>query len=258
MKPLTTPFFNAQTYADLARIVFSSDRPWPGYEPEVIEVPNGDGRPDVGKRYGHIQDRDVAEAWRRWQGCKDRGQEQYFVSPDLKEMLTKHKGDAISVQAFRPCLGADIEFLDLALTVAHSRALQVAEELGVPDEFMPLKRYGALRLVEYPAGVGGELHKDFDLFTIHLYRNEWLGFRYENHEDENTRAIDQIHPGMHLGELAEAIGLGPATPHFVRPLDVPQHAIVYFAIPDHSARLDNGPSVGEWLAERMSRSRVYR
>jgi hypothetical protein len=74
-----------------------------------------------------------------------------------------------------------------------------------------------------------------------------------------------LNRGLHLGELGEAIGLGRATRHSVLPSAYPQHSIVYFAIPDHEARVpgtysaenpDVEMTVREWLNERMARSRT--
>jgi hypothetical protein len=71
-------------------------------------------------------------------------------------------------------------------------------------------------------------------------------------------SLDKVWPGLHLGEMAEVAGIGKATRHEVAPCDHPQHAIVYFAIPDHHEYLKPGVRVGSWLEERMSRSRIYR
>jgi hypothetical protein len=127
---------------------------------------------------------------------------------------------------------------------AHARALQVAHDLGVPDAFLPSFEHGALRVLEYPPGARGHMHTDFDLFTLNLYRNV-------------------PNPGLpaglvHMGELGELIGgLGPATPHDIHPMAEVQHSIVYFAIPDHEAVLPGADvTVGEWIKERIARSRV--
>jgi hypothetical protein len=43
---------NHSDYGVLHEYVFSAG--YPGYKPEVVEAPNGDGRLDTGKRYAHI------------------------------------------------------------------------------------------------------------------------------------------------------------------------------------------------------------
>lgn len=67
-----------------------------------------------------------------------------------------------------------------------------------------------------------------------------------------------------LGEIGELIGLGKAPLHSVVPQPVSQYSIVYFAMPAHSAQfntVDGGVlqrgTVGEWLKERIARSRTY-
>jgi hypothetical protein len=76
----------------------------------------------------------------------------------------------------------------------------------------------------------------------------------------------KIDPHLHIGELGELVGLGPATPHKVVPRPYVQRSIVYFAMSDHEMRLPIGNTrredggrmtVGEWLKERMARSRKY-
>lgn len=97
----------------------------------------------------------------------------------------------------------------------------------------------ALRVLYYPAGEGSAEHTDFDLCTLNCFRSFDLGF-----------------PEMHIGEIGEMLGMGPAMPHSVPALDVPQFSIVFFGIPQHGLRLPDGRTVGEYLSERVSRSRV--
>lgn len=97
---------------------------------------------------------------------------------------------------------------------------------------------------------------------------------YEKHDVKHAigggRAeAEAISPGLHIGEIGELVGLGPATPHRVPARPYAQKSIVYFAMPDHAAQLPgtgaggfppqyvgaNGPTVGEWLRERIARSR---
>jgi hypothetical protein len=124
---------------------------------------------------------------------------------------------------------------------AHREALLFACKRNVPEPFWPSYEYGALRVLEYPVGATSALHTDFDLFTLNLYRNV---------------ANDGLPYGeVHMGELGELLGLGHACPHAVRPMNVIQQAIVYFAIPSHDAVLPSGQSVGAWIQDRLARSR---
>lgn len=207
--------FGPTDYAILNEIVFAGD--YSGYKPEVREAPNGDGKIDSAKRYAHIAE--------------------------------KYLGDQ----------GAWVDsYLRLFLRDAHREALRVAKSLGVPSAFMPDIRYGALRVLEYPVGAGSAEHTDFDLFTILCYRNDAesdsSGLSFEETLAETVR-LSGISHGLHMGEIGEIVGLGRATPHAVDGRDYVQHSIVYFAIPDHAAVLPTGVTVGEWIAERIARSR---
>jgi hypothetical protein len=140
---------------------------------------------------------------------------------------------------------------------AHETALLMAAMSGVPADFMPDIRYGALRVLDYPTGAGSNRHQDFDLFTVMCYRDQPDLFQSDEVESgpciEKMRKINQQ---AHLGELGTEIGLGPATPHWVLPGQSRQRSIVYFAIPNHEAILPSGVSVRDWLNERMARSRT--
>lgn len=206
--------FTEDDYLALHSIVFSGS--YPGYRPDVKELPNGDGKVDGDKRYAHIA-------------------EKYLAVFD----------DA-----------ACARFLSGFLDRSHEESLRVARELGVPAAFMPRREYGALRVLEYPAEAGGHRHTDFDLFTMLMYRSPRTHLRLVG-EYGRRAALDAVHDGLHIGEIGEIIGLGPATPHEVVPSVEPQYSIVYFAIPDHAALLPSGVAVGDWIAERMSRSRTY-
>ncbi len=202
--------FTAADYAVLHALVFRSD--YPGYKPDVIESPNGDAAAlDAGKRYAHVATKYL-----------DQLPEDTGMYPHNRKHL-----------------------LHNALHYAWRHALKVADSLCVPYEFMPSYAHGALRVLEYPAGEGGHVHTDFDLFALNLYRNV-------------------ANPGLstlggreyHMGEIGAMLpGLGAAEPHHVTPLSVAQHSLIYFAIPDHAAVLPSGETVGEWLQERISRSR---
>jgi len=145
------------------------------------------------------------------------------------------------------------------LELAHYEALKAARAMALPHEFYPKVEFGALRILEYPAGATSNRHEDFDLFTLMLHRDQPEKFRMDDAcSSPALVALQGVNRQGHLGEIAEELWLGPATPHWVEASDVPQHSIVYFAIPDHAARLPSGITVGEWLAERLARSRVYR
>ncbi len=125
-------------------------------------------------------------------------------------------------------------------------------------------------------GAGTVEHTDFDLFTIVLWRSHPAdllrdlvpGGAIPGGHERRAHA-EALSPGLHIGELGELVGLGPATPHRVPARPYAQKSIVYFAIPDHAATLPEpytfpgrdgrGPvtvySVGGWLRERIARSR---
>jgi hypothetical protein len=195
--------FNSRQYSELHSLVFRPDYPdYPGYKPDVVESPNGDGVRDSGKRFGHIAMKYLHQA-----------------------------------EVFTDATATMMEYL----RVAHGRAYSIAVQLGVPREFMPSFEHGCLRVLEYPVGTNSAIHTDFDLFTINCYRNQYnagLG------DDE-----------VHMGEIGELIGMGPALRHHVVPSARVQHSIVYFAEPSHDAVLPSGVTVGEWLADRVKRSR---
>lgn len=149
---------------------------------------------------------------------------------------------------------------------AHELALEVARALGVPAELTPRFTECALRVLEYPSGVGGHKHTDFDLFTLSLYRSEPARLKLDQDspvEGWLDRARD-LSPGLHIGELGELVGLGEATRHHVEPSTETQYSIVYFALPSPDAVVATGSplygsvplTAGAWLAERYARSRV--
>lgn len=225
---------NQQQYQQLVDIVFRLDtdgKPtYPGYRPEVREIPHGDGKVDAEKRYAHV--------------------------------ATKYLAEASATLAKR-----QFGFLWDVLDDAHRLSLSVADELRVPAALGPVFSKGALRVLEYPVGATSNLHTDFDLFTLMIFRDQPECFvAHEPRRDDpggwtrerirNVREARKLNAQLHIGELGELIGLGPATPHEVIASDKPQHAIVYFAIPDHAAVLPTGQTVGEWLKERMARSRM--
>lgn len=210
--------FSSVEYEVLHDLVFSGV--YPGYRPAVAEAPNGDGHVDREKRYAHIALKYIAE---------------YPGSAEQRGLLQG------------------------MLTLAHAQAECVAEALGCPAAFLPDVRYGALRVLEYPEGAGSNRHTDFDLFTLHLYKSRTHGFQRPYNGGKpigNANAI-ALNPGLHVGEIGELVGLGAATPHYVDPAPAGgSYSIVYFAIPDHTAVLPSGQTVGAWIAERIARSRI--
>ncbi len=219
--------FNERDYERLATLFRCGEdwKPYPGYRPKVVEAPNGDGNIDAGKRYLHVALKYNPPKW-------------------------------------------ELNYL----ARAHFEACRVAELLGVKAPYYPRVADATLRVIDYPAGSGSAEHKDFDLFTILLWRSHpedlqrtptpGLTSVYCTQHEEAER----LNPGLHIGELGELVGLGPATPHRVPARPYPQQSIVYFAMPDHSARLpafaedvetgaEFSPTVGEWLKERLDRSR---
>lgn len=214
--------FNDTAYAMLAEIVFRHD--YPGYANArgVVEAPNGDGKLDVEKHYSHISLKNLAAYTRATYQDRDR--------------------------------------LSVALIRAHGVAEACAEVLDVPAALRPDIRYGALRVLRYPVGTTSALHTDFDLFTCHMYQSTRYGFMatHAGPYSEGFLRAQEINPRIHLGEIGELAGLGPATPHEVEAQTEERHAIVYFAIPNHDALLPNGVTVGAWLAERYARSRAAR
>jgi len=212
--------FDRYTYNALHAAVFRPD--YPGWKPDVVEAPNGDGRLDMHKRYAHV----ATKYLRAWAPSSRRDRA-------LKDLLSE------------------------TLCEAFQHAWIVARRLGVTEAYLPDLDACALRVLEYPPGVGGESHTDFDLFTTLCYRDDPAGLVRTQAPGADLDAFD---PGLHIGEIGELVGLGPATPHYVRLLDKPQRSIVFFALPSHDAVLSGEPggwlTVGGWLAERMARSRV--
>jgi hypothetical protein len=232
--------FTANEYKALHALAFSDQNP--GYRPEVKEIPNGDGAIDQEKRYAHV-------AWK-------------YI-----DLMPR---------------GFAREFFESALYCAHQTAHMVASALEVPKAFWPDVRFSALRVLEYPIGAGSAQHTDFDLFTCLLYRSTaglgdddpliFIAPEGEQEDSKRWRRQQKIHRGLHVGELGELIGLGPADAHAVLAHDEVQHSIVYFAIPDHAAVLPgrdrnnpttyehtpgNPATVGAWISERIARSRKY-
>lgn len=199
--------FTESDYDTLAAIVFRPDYPGNPASRGVVEAPNGDSRVDAQKRYSHVAMKYL-----------DGGPQTHHLT--LQDFILLHS----------------------AHEKAFLQARRIAAQLNVSFGFLPHSQFGALRVLEYPEGVGGHVHTDFDLFAVNLWRNV-------------------PNPGLggskyHIGEIGELVGLGPAEPHYVAPLPVVQKSLVYFCIPSHDAILPSGITVGAWLSERIARSRV--
>lgn len=236
----TTQLFPASEYAHLHSLVFRSD--YPGYKPNVVESPAGDGVKDTEKRYAHVS-------------------EKYINTP---QYLMRNPEEYVALN----------DYLDRA----HDLAMQVAITIGVPREFWPVKKYSALRVLEYNAEATTTPHTDFDLFTLMCYRNlpqyfnklERSDIGWDDAQKHLQRCYNsavalenasQFNTQIHFGELLEEIDPNRyvATKHEVVASGGPwQYSVVYFAIPDHEAVLPSGVTVGKWLEERISRSRYER
>lgn len=241
MTESTKQLFTASDYAKLHSLVFQPD--YSGYKPNVVEAPNGDGNKDVLKRYAHIAEK--------------------YLTP-ISECFDHN--------ALTPChLERDVQ-LNRYLDKAHALSLEVAIFIGVPQPFWPVRKYSALRVLEYDANATTAPHTDFDLFTLMLYRNLPEYFNYlsrplspdidqsmkQVHAEHSLHLGQQLNSQIHFGEILEEIDSSTflATKHQVIASGGPwQYSCVYFAIPNWSAVLPSGLTVGAWLDERIKRSR---
>jgi hypothetical protein len=215
--------FTPLDYVNAHRAGFSLDsegRPqWPGYTPQVKEIPNGDGRVDSEKRYFHVK----AVHFDRF---KD--------------------GD------FGPFTERQLEHLWMLFNNGFARATEAAVLLGIPPEFWPAQEACALRVLEYGPGAGSAEHTDFCSHTVNCFRSD-SDFETCLETIEGDEPLDDVH----CGELLSLMGLPyKSTLHRVNPSPLAQFSIVFFALPKHSAVLPSGVTVGAWLAERYRRSRV--
>jgi hypothetical protein len=283
--------------------------PYPGYKPEVREAPNGDAKecpacggscrfdPSTFDHHALSEDCPICNGTGRVPNVDAEGPHKWRVRPGkepahLRPYECALCGTTNIKDDGRPgtsgvCPGAPAKrYLHVApkydppawamayLARAHYEACRVAEALNVPAAYYPRVADGTLRVLEYPPGAGTVEHKDFDLFTIVLWRSTPEDLeRRDAYEDGGMgvypERLDTVSPGLHIGELGELVGLGPATPHRVPARPYAQKSILYFAMPDHGARLPNryapgwiagdpcgGETVGEWLDKRKSASRV--
>lgn len=235
--------FDHQTFDALRTIVFRLNADgtpaYPGYKPEVVEAPNGDGKLDREKRYAHVATK--------------------YLRGMAKAEFERDGGTLWS-----------------ALDVCHAEATRVHRALGLPATWAPDIDASALRILEYPPGATSAKHTDFDLFTLIAYRDPYPGGlvidRSTRSPGDREWGVSAQWPGIHYGELYELGGFGVATPHEVLPTTrgrgfltevAWQYSAVYFALPRHDLELPGvdgapGETVGAWLAERYARSRVPR
>lgn len=268
--------FTAQDYRIISEIVFDTECKYPGYRPNVVESPNGDGYWDGDKRYAHIAYKylDEYKEVLNERKCKSLGIP-YYSKEELNKLRTlDSKTYYTYIEKYMSVL-TDVSYMCTLrdyLTKANDKAIEVAIELGIPKEFWPDVRYGALRILEYPPGAVTNPHKDFDLFTLMCYRNIPENFNYiiEGTEDDpqiyksdgtHDRLLTEaqkLNHQIHFGEILEMVmPIYKANMHEVvaDPFKRTQYSIVYFSIPDHSIKLPTGETVKEWLDERLSRSR---
>lgn len=150
------------------------------------------------------------------------------------------------------------DFVWHAYVRARGQATALCMALGLED-WLPGPD-STLRLLRYPPGATTAPHTDFDLFTLSLYRSHHSAFQHLGPEGGIGGSVlldhaRQISPGVHFGELMTEILGVPATRHATSPLTEWSYSAVFFVIPDHSLKLPSGATVGEWIKERVARSR---
>jgi hypothetical protein len=301
---------NAQDHARLATLFARDDEAggqgagapvYPGYRPAVKEAPNGDTRecatcnghgydpplvcptcadsgrvpnvaPDTA-RYLHVAEKYNPPEWARaylarahWEACKVATAldvpDAYYPRPEdgtLRVLEYQSGGfqpehtdfDLFTIVCYRSTLE------DLQIGIKAGKYL--AHDLGGLGDSTPpsCNRCGEV-LPEADSscfGIGSALDT-------------------RGYSPEQRRLVQEamrMSPGLHIGEIGELVGLGPATPHRVPARPYTQQSIVYFAMPSHAARLPmtsarggqtventwRPATVGEWLKERLARSRVY-
>ncbi len=222
----TKSILDSNEYARLHAAVFADN--YPGYRPKVVESPDGDGKWDADKRYAHV-----------------------------------------AMKYLQEYSGSEAGYLYDVLFKMIEEAVAVSVALGVPPAFWPKVEDSTLRILEYPPGATTAPHFDFDLFTLMCYRNIPENFAYcgvdlSGNSDRRLVKAQELNEQIHFGELLEIVCPAyKATRHKV--IDDPhgrtQYSAVFFGIPDHDAVLPSSSllpgkmTVGEWLDERMARSR---
>lgn len=206
--------FTTSDYVALHDLVF---RPgYAGYKPQVVEIPNGDGKADENKRYAHVA---------------------------VKYMCTEE-----SRRELMPYL----EFAH-SQAVAISRVLGAPSEYQPRIEYGALR---VLEYPPGVASNTHEDFDLFTLMCYRDQPDRFVSVEGDEHYPWVLSALRRRNPQGHLGQLGTEIGWGPATPHSVLPSERTQRSIVYFAIPDHDLVLPSGVVVRDWLNERMARSRT--
>lgn len=202
----------ANDYEALYNIVFRDG--YPGYRPNIVESPDGNGIWDTEKKFAHI----------------------------ARKYLDKMPESANKA------------FLQNILRMALIEAQEIAKAIGIPDQYLPHEQDSTIRVLYYPPMAGTAPHRDFDLFTTILFRDKPHCFNYL--QDAPSTSIQCLSEQIHFGELAELINPEfKATYHEVIPWIQSQRSIVFFAMPNWDAILPTGQMVGEWMEERISRSR---
>jgi isopenicillin N synthase-like dioxygenase len=197
-----------------------------GYKPNVIEIPNGDGKADSLKRYAHI-------ATKYFQTRAER----LALTPFLE--LAHSKALEIS------------EALDLPYAFEPRIEYGALRILDYPpgaisNEHEDFDLFTLMCYRDQPDRFVAKHVKDDASLRAYWLRGNPAPLEVLRHH--NSQA--------HMGQLGTEIGLGPATPHQVLASETRQFSIVYFAIPDHASILPSGLTVRGWLNERMARSRT--
>ncbi len=268
--------------------------PYPGYRPEVREAPNGDKRDcarclgdgRVSTRSGsgssacgacngtgRVPNMDAGSAGKRFLHVSLK----YNPPAWAEAYLARAHWEASKVAQ---ALGVRKEYFPMPA----DGTLRVLEYPDAGHVFPPLTSLQAVKCIHCDArsadpnpvrfgvcpalapGAGTAERTDFDLFTIVLWRSHPadLELTQPNECPSAGRCLARsINPGLHIGEIGELVGLGPATPHRVPARPYAQKSIVYFAMPDHGAVLPPSEkqaaghawTVGAWLKERVARSR---
>lgn len=207
--------FSPSEFDALRELAFRSD--YPGYRPNVREIPNGDGKVDAEKRYSHIASKYLrgdsdSRLWQALYRCHERACQVADLLDLPKEWRPNLNASALRVLEYPPGAGsARHTDFDLFTLLAYRDPLEGLEFFRDPAFAERNER----QLREIAPGLHyGEL---FDFLP---------------------------------NEPADP------TPHWVDPMNRWQFSAVYFCLPSPETKLPDGRTVGEWLAERYARSRV--
>jgi hypothetical protein len=218
-----TPFTSAD-YLALHRVVFTLDtngKPrWPGYRPEVVEIPNGDGRADAQKRYAHIK-------------------AEHLVG-------TLNCDTAATYHAFHRAFTRACEVaIELGIPPAFWPAREACALRVL--EYPPM--VGGERHTDFDLATINVWRSDGG---VHMLAEEAIG-------RDHRPAPEGVHLGELYDLILPPTARAPelcATAHQIAPSEVSQFALVFFALPSHAAVLPDGRKVGDWLVERYARSRA--